>query len=264
MIKIHITIISVILISLNSFGQNYTQINQVAIQQNSSQINNGIGLLSNAEAINSLRNAIENESTRQLEIEKTQSQLQIIKNLYKDKTVFADIVDGWHLIKITDNFHYCSDVKALVENKEIKKIVLNNYAELAVDFTTISNIKDAKATINWKLPNGDSETAEIYFIYDFDKPSLTSEPIKPGFVTFWSDHSKAKTIKIWINKINQGQLKYKTETGDCFTDGGLTLKLKPGAYEFKAAAAGAMDWRGTIEIKEDQCFTYLLNRSNTD
>jgi len=265
--KIYPISILIILISLSTFGQTYTRINQVAVQKNTIWINNNnnLGLYSIANSISSFRNAWTDEKQRSREIEKAKSQLAIVKNLYSEQTNFPkNMIDGWHLVKVTDNFNYCSDAKVLVDNNEIKELVIDNYAELSLKFSTISGIKNAKSTINLNLPNGNTDTAEIYFFYDLDKPNITSEPLQAGYVTFWSDLSNAKTIEIWFNRQKQGGLEKQLAEADCFADGGLTLKLKPGSYDFNAESRGSKSWRGTIEIKENECYTYSLNKKNKD
>jgi len=251
------------LFTVFGFGQNYLQINQTAIQQNNIQVNH-FGYNKVANAMIDFTHAYEDEQRKTRAISRTKAQLEIVRSQFSYKKDFPAIVDGWHLVKITDNFNYCSDAKVFVEKGKLKEIVLDNYWEYSVDFNVIIPIKNAKAVIDWSLPNRGKDTAEIYFLYDLSGPNITDEPQKPGFITFWSDHRKAKTIEVWINREKVGQLSHEEEVGDCFVDGGLTLKLRPGTYNFKAAAHGSMDWRGVFEIKENQCYTYLLNRSNTD
>ena len=263
MIKTYLTSI-LIFTSIFCIGQNYTQINQIAYQQNNFISDNSFGLNNIASALIDFTNAWEEENRKARAINRTQAQLEIVRNQYKNRTDFPQIVDGWHLVKITDNFNYCSDAKVFVNDGKIEEIVINNYYGYSVDFNTMTPIKDAKAVINWQLPNRGTDTAEVYFAYDLNGPNLTDEPQKPGFITFWSDHRKAKTIEIWIDRVKVGQLSKEIENAECFADGGLTLQFKPGVYEFKAAAHGSMDWRGTFEIKEDQCYTYLMNRENTN
>ncbi|GGZ65170.1 hypothetical protein [Mesonia mobilis] len=253
-----------LLLSTTLLGQNYIQVNQISYQQSNILIDNNFGLNNIANALTDFTNAWKDENRKTRAISRTEAQLNIVKNQYKDKVDFPKIIDGWHLVKITDNFNYCSDAKVYVNDGKISEIVINNYYGFSVDFNVMTPIKDAKAVINWQLPNRGTDTAEVYFAYDLNGPNLTDEPQKPGFITFWSDHRKAKTIEVWINRIKVGQLSKEIENAECFADGGLTLQFKPGVYEFKAAAHGSMDWRGTFEIKEDQCYTYLMNRDNTN
>jgi|26BtaG_2_1085354.scaffolds.fasta_scaffold00089_16 hypothetical protein len=265
--KIYAISLIIILSAFSSFGQSYTRINQVAVQQNNTFINqnNNSGLNNIAYSISSFRNALTDEKVKTREIEKAKSQLAIIKNLYSERTTFPEtIIDGWHSVKVTDNFNYCSDAKVLVNENEIKQMVIENYAELSLVFTPITGIKNAKSTVNINLKNGTTDTAEIYFLYDLDKPNTTSEPLQAGYVTFWSDLRNAKTIEIWFKKQKQGKIEKQLENADCFTDGGLTLKLKPGSYDFKAESRGAKSWSGTIEIRENECYTYSLNKKNKD
>ncbi|MEZ4802046.1 MAG: hypothetical protein R2797_04680 [Gelidibacter sp.] len=252
-------------LSVNSqlFAQNYINVSQVSVRQNINVSN--YGLYSVANSVDAFRNAWQDEKKRDREIEKAQSQLAIVKNLFSEKTTLPEIiVDGWHNVKVSDNFNYCSDAKALVENNAIKTIVMDNYAELPLTFDTISHLKNAQSTINLKLPNGNSDTAVVYFLYDLDSPTTTTKPLAAGYVTFWSALGNAKTIEILINEQKQGNLGYDIESADCFSQGAFTLKLKPGTYDFRAEANGSKSWSGTILIKEGECFTYELNKKNKE
>lgn len=260
--KNYLTLI-LILTSVVAFGQTYMQVNQMAYQQNNIQINN-YGMRSVAHAMIDFTNAWEDENRKARALNRTKVQLDMLRNQYSNKTEFPEIVDGWHLVKITDNFKYCSDAKVLISDGKLKKIILNNYSGHSADFNVMTPIKNAKAVINWELPNRGTDIAEVYFVYDLNGPNLKDAPKKPGFITFWSDHRKAKTIEVWMGQSKVGELSKKINKAECFSEGGLTLELRPGRYEFKAAARGAMDWRGSFVIKEDQCLTYLMNRDNTD
>lgn len=227
--------------------------------------NDNSGLYSIANSINRFVNIWKDEKIKRKEIEKAQAQLGIVKNLFSEQEVFPEaITDGWHLVKVTDNFRYCSDAKVLVNNNKIERFVIDDYAEFSLEFTTVSGIKNAKSTINLHLPNGNTEATEIYFIYDLNEPNLTSEPLEAGYVTFWSDLRNAKTIEVFIDRKRQGKLKKPLNMAKCFDNGGLTLKLKPGSYNFKAESRGPKSWSGNFQVRENQCYVYWLNKRNKD
>lgn len=151
------------LFTVFGFGQNYLQINQTAIQQNNIQVNH-FGYNKVANAMIDFTHAYEDEQRKTRAISRTKAQLEIVRSQFSYKKDFPAIVDGWHLVKITDNFNYCSDAKVFVEKGKLKEIVLDNYWEYSVDFNVIIPIKNAKAVIDWSLPNRGKDTAEIYFL----------------------------------------------------------------------------------------------------
>jgi hypothetical protein len=254
-----------IITSNKAFTQVYTQVNQLAIQKNYIHIDNNSGLNSIANSISSFRNSWVDEKKQAREIEKAKSQLVIVRDIYEDASKFPEkIIDGWHNVKVTDNFNYCSDAKALVVDNEIVKLVIDNYAELALKFSVISSINNAKSTINIKLQDGGSDTAEVYFLFDLDKPNLTSKPLEAGFATFWSPLRNAKTIEVWFGEKYQGKIQNELDSANCLSDGALNLKLKPGIYTFKAESRGAKSWSGELAVKENECIIYELNKDNKD
>jgi len=256
-----------LLISFSLFSQSYYQVNQTYFQQNNVSVSNNLGLYSIANSLRGFRNAWENENQKRRAINKYEAELNIIKKVYSEKEELPEkIVDGWHDVKVTDNYHYCSDAKVLVENNEIVKFVIDNYSEYSLNFNSIGQISSGKCYLNLELPNGNKDTVEVYFLYDLDSPTIVEAPVEAGYITFWSDHRKASTIEIWINEKRQGQIQEKIdkEKIECFENGSFSLKLKPGIYNYRAEANGALGWLGKIEIKEGGCFTLLLNRDNKD
>lgn len=257
----------ILTITIKSYSQSYTEINAVAIKQNNYSINNNLGLYSIASSLNSFRNSWEDENSKKRAIQKYEAQLNLVKKIYSDKkSLPGSIVNGWHLVKVTDNFNYCSDAKVLVKDNKIQRFIISNYSEYSLNFNSIGSINKGKCYLNLELPNGHKDAVEVYFLYDLDSSNIVDNPIEPGYISFWSDLRKARTIEIWINETRQGQLKkrVKKESVNCFDNGTFSLKLKPGTYNYRAEANGALGWRGKITIKEGECFTLLLNRDNKD
>jgi len=58
------------------------------------------------------------------------------------------------------------------------------------------------------------------------------DPLQAGYVIFWIDLSNAKTFEIWFKQQKQGKIEKQLDKADCFTEGGLTLKLNPGSCDF--------------------------------
>ncbi len=213
---------------------------------------------------NILRDNLNNKKEQQkIEYSRQQSiaKLGIIKNQYQSYKDFpAIIIDGWHNAVATDNINFCKTVKVLIKSNRVVKFVVDNC--LPLNFNTTSEIKGAKNVVYLKNFNGEQlNIVELYFIYDIEEQVLVPEPIKPGYVCFWSD----------IKKFDQIQLRFEgsvlekftvqfDNTPDCFTQGMVCRILKPGYYSYVALGKGAIDWRGTFEIRENMCLKYRLGR----
>ncbi|MFC5194773.1 hypothetical protein ACFPH8_05480 [Bizionia hallyeonensis] len=247
-------------------SQNYVQVNQVAIQKNTYTINNNnnIGLTNIAYAINSFRNSWDNNKKREREIQKAKAQLEIIKRTYDDHENYPEsIIDGWHIVSVTDNFNYCTDAKVFIDNNQIIKFVINNYSAHTLDFKMITPIKNGKALLSLDLLDGNTDTVEVYFINDLNGPQTVEKPQDAGYISFWSDMNKAKSIKIWIEDMYYGELgKQFDDEPECYEEGTISLGYRPGVYKFKAAGRGTINWLGTFEIKENSCLILNLNKDN--
>ncbi|MFL1896526.1 hypothetical protein ACJRPK_12545 [Aquimarina sp. 2-A2] len=252
---------------LNAQQYNYTQLKQgiVVVQQNNFNYSNNSGLNLIAGAIDAFRNSWKDNKKRERNIAKAQAQLDLIKQKYSEIENYPDkIENGWHLVIVTDNYNYCAQAKVFTDNNRIQKFILDNYSQFDIPFDIISPIKNAKSMLSLHLSEDITDTVEVYFMSDLDAPNITAKPLEPGYVCFWSDLKKAKSVKIWLDKKYYGELDKRFEDGkpDCFEFGTISLALKPGTYQFKGAGRGTISWEGTIKIKENQCLTYMLNKEN--
>lgn len=258
-----------ILLSLSLTAQNYsyryTQVNQLAIQQNNYTYvaSNNAGLFSIANALMAFRNSWDNHKKRESEVQKAIAQLSIVKSNYENAESYPEtIIDGWHLVMATDNYNYCSPAKVLIENNEIKKLVVDNYIHYSLNFNVLSPIKKGKALLSLDA-NGNTDTVEVYFINDLAAPTLVDEPLESGYVTFWSDLRKADHIKIWLEKDYYGEIPERLkEEPSCFDESTISIALKPATYFFKAAGRGSIAWEGKIVVKEGECLIINLNKVN--
>lgn len=145
-----IIFLATILLSLSLTAQNYsyryTQVNQLVIQQNNFYVpNNNAGLFSIAKALMAFRNSWDNQKKRESEVQKAIAQLSIVKSNYENAESYPEtIIDGWHLVMATDNYNYCSPAKVLIENNEIKKLVVDNYIHYSLNFNVLFPIKKVK------------------------------------------------------------------------------------------------------------------------
>lgn len=256
----------ILLISTSSIAQNYIDINQTTVitkQTNISYSNNNFGLSMIANEIFAFRNSWENRRKREEAVSKAKSQLAIVKSTYENSNKYPEsIVDGWHLVMATDNYNYCSPAKVLIKDNQIKEFVVSNWIKLSRPFEILSPINKGKSLITLDF-NGNTDTLEIYFINDLAEPTIVDKPLNSGFISFWSDSRKAKSIKIWIEKMYFGELSERFESQpECSEEGTITIEVKPGTYFFKGAGRGTISWEGNIEARENQCLSYVLNKEN--
>lgn len=213
---------------------------------------------------NILRSNLLNKKEQQrIELSKQQSlaKLSIIKSQYSEYTEFPETInDGWHSAIATDNFNFCKEVKVLVKSNRIIKFVVDNY--IPINFTATRDIKKAKNVISLKDFNGEQlNIVEVYFLYDMDEQHIVQEPIKPGYVCFWSDMKNYSDILIKLEGVRMENLSLQFDSEpECFSKGMVCRILKPGKYSFTALGKGAIDWKGTFEIKENMCLNYRLGR----
>lgn len=250
-------------ISLLSNSQQYININQTINNTNVFHNDYSVGLSIISSEISAFRNVWESKKRIEEARLKAQAQLSIIKNNYSNSEKYPEtIIDGWHSIMATDNFSYCSPAKVFIKNNEIKEFVISNWNKMSYPFKILSSIKKGKALITLDI-NGNTDTLELYFINDLEKPTIVEAPLNSGFICFWSDSSKAKSTKIWVEKKYYGELseRFKIQP-ECSVKGTITIEVKPGTYHYKAAGSGTISWEGDIEARENTCLSYLLNKEN--
>ena len=190
------------------------------------------------------------------------AKLGMIKTQYSEYTSYpSTITDGWHSAIATDNLNFCKDVKVQIKNNKIVKFVLDNY--IPMNFMSTREIKNAKNIVTIKNFNDEQlNIVELYFIYDIDEPRLVPEPIKPGYVCFWTDiNRKYEEIELKVDNIvlERFTVSYDSKP-DCFSNGMVCRILKPGTYSMIADGRGGKRWKGTFEIKENMCLEYRLGK----
>jgi hypothetical protein len=188
------------------------------------------------------------------------AKLGIIKNQYAEYKEFPSVIsDGWHNAIVTDNLNFCKDVKVMVKENRIQNFVVDNYIPL--NFMVTREIKNAKNVVTLKNFGGEEmNIVEVYFLYDIDQQIIVPEPIKPGFVCFWSDlkYFNEIILKFDSKRVEDLTVRFMSEP-DCFSNGMVCRILKPGKYSFSAMGHGTIDWAGTIEIKENMCLKVRLS-----
>lgn len=207
-----------------------------------------------------------NNKKEQQRIENAKQQsltkLNIIKTQYTSTTKYPEtIIDGWHNVIATDNSTFCKDAKVYVKNNKIKNFVIDNY--IPINFLSMGEIKNAKNVVTLKNFNGEQlNIMEVYFIYDLENQTLTTEPIVPGFVCFWTDLKNFEHIYIKMDgkPLNKFTSKFDAAP-ECFANGTVGRILKPGKYSFTAVGKGSIDWQGSFEIKSGKCLKYRLGKN---
>lgn len=187
------------------------------------------------------------------------NQLAILKSNYESQEKFPEYIkDGWHKAMSTDNLNFCKEIKVLVVNNKINKVVIDNCIPL--NATAFGSIKNGKSSISI---NAGEHTllADVYFIFDLDEPMIVSEPLRPGYISFWTNVENFETAEIYMNgkRLASFTSKFDAEP-DCFTSGMSSTILAPGTYYFKVERRGA-DWDGSIEIKSGMCLKYFLSET---
>lgn len=130
------------------------------------------------------------------------AKLGMIKTQYAEYTNYPEkITDGWHSAIATDNLNFCKEVKVEVKNNKIIKFILDNY--IPMNFMATREIKNAKNIVTIKNFNDEQlNIVELFFIYDIDEPRIVPEPIKPGYVCFWTDiNRKYEEIELKVDNV---------------------------------------------------------------
>ena len=189
------------------------------------------------------------------------AKLNIIKTQFSKYESYPEkITDGWHSAIASDNMNFCKDVKVLIKDNRITRLVIDNY--IPVNFMSTGEIKNAKNVVTLKNFNGEQlNIVEIYFLYDIEEPRIVQEPLKPGYVCFWSDMKNYRDILLDIDnqRMERLSIRFNSEP-DCFSNGMVCRIMKPGIYSYLARGKGAINWEGSFEIKENYCLKIRLGR----
>jgi hypothetical protein len=271
--KKKLLLIVLLLISIIANSQNYISINpsgDIATDiTNKKPANIGVfsGWRTHINMItyggSSLKKTILNKKKREVNLSEIQAKVNLVKTTYNDSEQYPEkIIDGWHSIIATDSYNYCSPAKVLIKNNEIKEFVLENWARLSKPFSVLSTIKKGKGLISVDFEEG-TVTLELYFTNDLEQPTIVDKPLNSGFISFWCDSKKINDIKIFLEEKYYGELgEAFISQPECSAIGTISIEVKPGIHHFKAAGRGTINWEGDVEIKENLCLSYLLNKDN--
>lgn len=258
-------------VSCVGYSQTYIGYGQASLfgdnfQQNNIFVNygNNFGLSMVALAIDDFRNSWESSKRRDQEQSKFQNNLRNLRERYTSHSGYPEsIQDGWHLVMVTDNFNYCSEAKVLVEDNEIKKFYIDNFYPITIKKLGSSKIRNGRVSINITPREGVDDSVEVFFIYDLDQPFIVERPLRPGYISIYSDLSSAKHIEVWIDDNAYGELSGRVETTpDCVGENTMALIFRPGKYHVKALGKGSIKWNLDLIVKEDECLLLNLNKEN--
>ena len=189
------------------------------------------------------------------------AKLNIIKTQFSNYESYPEtITDGWHSAIASDNINFCKDVKVLIKDNRITRFVIDNY--IPINFMATGKIKNAKNVVTLKNFNGEQlNIVEVFFLYDIEESRIVPEPLKPGYVCFWSDIKNYKDILLDFDnkRMERFSVRFNSEP-DCFSNGMICRILKPGTYSYLARGKGAISWEDTFEVKENQCLKIRLGR----
>lgn len=175
------------------------------------------------------------------------------------------VIDGWHDVAIIGSDDYIADRKVYVQNNKITKVVLDNWYELALNFS--GPINKGKTGIQLKEGKGREEgVLEAYFINAIADPTANAAPpLQPGKVTFWTNSKKYKNMAVYFVDAQLGNLLQRHNHNTppaCGSEKEMVVIYKPGTYDYKVTLNGSRFLNGKVIIKEGQCESVQLNKSN--
>ena len=182
--------------------------------------------------------------------------INTLKENYGHRQKYPDsIATGWHIVALTDNKEFYKEAKVYVSKNTIQQLVIQDCIRVRC---TKSQVKNAAGAITLTDINSESETLNVYFIYDLDSTVLIDEPMQPGYVSFWTSKGKYLKERLMINDIERDFISklHEAEPG-CFETGVPFYMLKPGVYKLRVTKTGN-DREEKFEIKSGMCLKYQL------
>ena len=185
-----------------------------------------------------------------------------LKETYKGFTSYPkNISDGWHNVSITNNYDFCDDRKVLISNNKITKYFIDDWLERTIGLS--GAIKEGKTIVKIKQKDGTlTELYDVYFIENIvDSTTMATAP-NPGDFSFYTSYSKGGKIDIYVEGMFAGTLdSYFDEEAGCGEEGTVTIKYKPGTYNYVAKSQnGKYKWSGQITIVGNKCKKLALTK----
>ena len=193
-----------------------------------------------------------------IENDKAVAKMQQTKSFYNSLTSYPSrISDGWHNIVAMDNYEFCDERKVYVSDNKITKYVIDNYDDRTV--TLAGYISNGKTLIKIVGTDDTPVLLDIYFIDDMvSSNSYVPPPTQAGTVSFWTSWRNSASLRLFFDGEYVGPFNvYFKEGGpSCGQEGTITIKYKPGTYNYRATATGSfrnLVWEGSVTISSGGC-----------
>jgi len=191
------------------------------------------------------------------ELRNTEKKIRNIYRMYQNFNSYPNrISDGWHIVVVTNGSDFCEERKVYVQNNRVISYIIDNWINRDIEMT--SNIENGKSIL--RLKESDNDYLELYFMnYIVNNMSFSTPPLKSGKVSFYTG-IKRGSIEVYINEESIGTIRYYHEyPPDCGSDETVVFEGKPGEYEYQAIS-DKYRWKGTITIRENDCFLFRINK----
>jgi hypothetical protein len=202
--------------------------------------------------------------------EKMAKRVQEMRNYYTSLGTYPEkVIDGWHEALILGGDEYISEAKFLVKNNKITAMVWDNWLPQELAFS--GPIMKGKSGIKIKDGKGALEgLIEVMFINHIaDNTSVSTEPLKPGKITFWTNNKNIKSISLAFEDMSLGHFThyYKFDNPPvCGGDNEIVVYYKPGLYSYKAIEGSSWSYNpkilceGKIRITDGGCEIVQINK----
>jgi|GEM_PF-5829398 len=184
--------------------------------------------------------------------EETSSKMQMLNARYVGQQSYPDsIVEGWHEVIVTDNLAFCRDAKVNVIGNRIREIIIEN--SIPLDFVASGAIKNGKNMVTIKSFDGQKvRVADVFFINDLEEPNVTSAPLEPSVVTFFSSNLDTR-IRMDGRYLEPFTKSFNNKSmPTCGEVGTVSIIVPPGGYTYEVKKRG-FDYTSTFEAKPGKC-----------
>jgi len=208
----------------------------------------------------------QNERNKQIRQERAVGMMNQVKSYYNSLNQFPNTINnGWHNVISMNNYDFCEQRKVYVENNKVTKYVIDDWDERPISYSLLINKgKTILQLLNDEGEKGD--TIELYFLEYLNNPnSFAKPPIGSGKVSFWTNWKRSGNMELYFDGNYAGKFTSFFENGSpfCGQQGTITIKYKPGTYEFRVVSEGnfaTKTWKGNITITPNGCFLQGLTK----
>lgn len=257
-------------IFVNSFSQTYYYYSKTEYTYGPYYFDQSVGL------IEDVLNYKRKQKELELYKEKMKQKTQEIKDYYTSLENYpSKIIDGWHEVTIVSGDEFIDYRKVLVKGNKISDVVWDNWMPEEITFS--GPIKDAKSAIQFKNPTENLQgIIQVYFMNSIaDSTSISTEPLTPASITFWTARKKENNISVSVNDQLFGPFgaRYEEENApECGDFQSITVYLKPTVeHYFKSLKTGVyssnsiskLSSKGTkVMLKNGECRLIQITNKN--